>query len=40
MPIKTDESKEIEEQKRNNLVTSGGQTAMGFGGIKKNIELN
>lgn len=38
MPIKTDETKEIEEQKRKNLVTSGGQTAMGFGGIKKNIE--
>ena len=40
MPIKTDETIANEEQKRKNLVTSGGQTAMGFGGIKKNLELN
>lgn len=32
--------KEIEDLKRKNLVTSGGQTGMGIGGIKKNIELN
>jgi len=39
-PIVTEEMKEIEDLKRKNLVTSGGQTGMGIGGIKKNIELN
>jgi hypothetical protein len=39
-PIVTEEMKEKEDLKRNNLVTSGGQTGMGFGGIKRNIERN